>query len=433
MLTCMICGYTHETMIHYAHVRKHGITTEDYKKRFPGSALRIQTEESRKKSSASKKGKPSNLLGRSFSEEHRRNISKSVKERTQQDSFVHWNSGRTTPDSVKKKISDSNKNIVNIGNIRQRQGKHDRIKTGAEMFNCTVLRIDDNISRTTAICNTCKNTFSFTSQIFYPNRLAKSKKLCPSCAPRVTYASKSEIELLNFIKTLDPHCIPNDRSLLNGKEIDILCKGQKIGFEFTGLFWHAEKQNPSVLHLQEKFVKMENLGYRLITVFEDEWKEYRGKVENLVARALQVGQKIDSQYCKCRLIDNKEAEQFCAENSFSVFEITPLTVGVFNSGSLIAIASFYQTINEVQISNFCVKLGFVSDCLDRMMSFNGGTSFVINTDNRWGEGDYLKSIGFIAVDQGIPKKWATDYKSRQLTEGQDSIWDCGTTKWKRSP
>ena len=75
MLKCAICGYEHEFMIAPTHIKKHGLTTLEYKQKFPESALRIQTEFSKNKISQNKKGKSNEKLkNRVFSEEHKLKI-----------------------------------------------------------------------------------------------------------------------------------------------------------------------------------------------------------------------------------------------------------------------------------------------------------------------------------------------------------------------
>ena len=56
MLTCKIRGYEHPTMISPSHLKAHGVTGVEYKTKFPGSILRIQTLEAQAKIAASKAG-----------------------------------------------------------------------------------------------------------------------------------------------------------------------------------------------------------------------------------------------------------------------------------------------------------------------------------------------------------------------------------------
>lgn len=36
--------------------------------------------------------------------------------------------------------------------------------------------------------------------------------------------------------------IPNDRTILEGKEIDILLSDLNIGFEYDGIYWHKDRE-----------------------------------------------------------------------------------------------------------------------------------------------------------------------------------------------
>lgn len=316
MLKCRFCEYSHPTMLSPMHIKKHGISTAEYKQLFPNDVLRIQTQSSLEKISNSKKGKSSKLAGVPKTKEHIEKQRASLKASYKSGKIKHWNIGRETPDFVKQKIADGNRNKENAGNIRQRKEKHNRIQEGAISKNCTVLSIDENTGKTTAICNNCSLEFSFTHQVFYEMRLSKTKKLCPACEPRETYSSIGEQELLKFIQTEYAGIIvPNDRTLLGGLEIDVYLPELKLGFEYTGLYWHAEKQNPEHMHLLWKKQFANRLGVRLITIFEDEWINKTEIVKSRIrALLMKTPRKIFARKCKLVIPTPSEKNDFLQRN-----------------------------------------------------------------------------------------------------------------------
>lgn len=67
-------------------------------------------------------------------------------------------------------------------------------------------------------------------------------QLCPICNPG-KISSKGELELRKYIMDNYPQLkiLPNDRTILEGKEIDILLPELNIGFEYDGIYWHKDR------------------------------------------------------------------------------------------------------------------------------------------------------------------------------------------------
>ncbi len=93
--------------------------------------------------------------------------------------------------------------------------------------------------------------------------------------------SEMENELAVFILSLGVTVKQNDRTVLNGNEIDIYLPELKIGIEFNGLYWHAEStgNKPKNYHLN-KTVGCAKKGVRLIHIFENEWLLKKRIVKN---------------------------------------------------------------------------------------------------------------------------------------------------------
>lgn len=88
-----------------------------------------------------------------------------------------------------------------------------------------------------------------------------------------------EKEIYNFINSLNVESIENDKTLLNGLEIDILLPKHKLGIEYNGLYWHSEQFKDKNYHINKTKLCEEN-GYRLIQIFEDEWNDKKEIVKS---------------------------------------------------------------------------------------------------------------------------------------------------------
>lgn len=117
-------------------------------------------------------------------------------------------------------------------------------------------------------------------------------KGCPKCG---NHYSKYEDEICAFIKENNENIRTeqHNRTILNGKEIDIYIPELKIGIEFNGLRWHTEwfANKGSDYHLK-KTEECNRQGIGLIQIFEDEYINHKELVLNKIKHILK--QKRDS-------------------------------------------------------------------------------------------------------------------------------------------
>lgn len=98
------------------------------------------------------------------------------------------------------------------------------------------------------------------------------KTKCPKCS--CVGFSNQEKELADYLKTLSSNeIIENDRTILEGKELDILIPSLNIAIEYDGLYWHNNLNN------YYKFEKCREKGIRLIQINEWEWKVQNDKIK----------------------------------------------------------------------------------------------------------------------------------------------------------
>lgn len=97
-----------------------------------------------------------------------------------------------------------------------------------------------------------------------------SMPMCESCRYSIT-SSKYEQEIYEYISTFYAgEVIQNNRSILNGKELDLYYPEKKIAIEFNGDYWHNEDHKPANYHYG-KFKECYDLGIILVSIFENDW------------------------------------------------------------------------------------------------------------------------------------------------------------------
>lgn len=127
---------------------------------------------------------------------------------------------------------------------------------------------------------------------------------CPVCATH-TFSSTGERELADAVRALvgpGVEVLTNDRSLLSGRELDVVVPSRHVAVEYEGLWYHSEAmQRDTASHL-DKVRACARLGYRLVLVWEDDWRRRRDVVVAMLAHKLHA---LDRLAIACPGIDPK--------------------------------------------------------------------------------------------------------------------------------
>jgi hypothetical protein len=247
---CKICGKGMKTL--GPHFKSHGITARDYQQMFPGAPTyseeeRLKACERAEKSNAKFKGqkrdpaigekikstkkanpKPNGWLGRKHSEETKQKQSTKKKELFASGEIVHWNTGNTTSEETKQKISEGTKGykfteeqykrweeaMIELRSdpnyVAPMQGKEHSSKTRAKLsisakrnaarqfkqstqrvtlhlsqFNINVVLREKNLY--SLECGNCNTIFTRTAGVLTPQRYEfYNGEYCPTCYPSET-------------------------------------------------------------------------------------------------------------------------------------------------------------------------------------------------------------------------------------------------------
>jgi hypothetical protein len=160
--------------------------------------------------------------------------------------------------------------------------------------------------------------------------------------------STGEQELSDFIRAHydGDDIIQSDRTILDGKELDIYIPSKQIAVEFNGLFWHCSRFKDKLFH-QEKALNCEKLGINLITIWEDDWTDNRNVVESMLLAKL--GKQTDRVYArktKAVEISHKTASEFLKNTHIQGETIASVWYGLFQSDELVATIGFKKTSRE---------------------------------------------------------------------------------------
>jgi hypothetical protein len=281
--------------------------------------------------------------------------------------------------------------------------------------------------------------------------------------------SKQELDILNNIKLFaNFEILNNDRNIIYPYELDIVIPSKKLAIEYCGLYWHSELAGKDKNYHLNKLNMCIEKGYRLITIFEDEWLNKQEIVESRLLNILNCSEKLKTIYarkCKIKEISATEARIFCEQNHLQGYTGSRIKLGAYYNDELVSVMTFAKPSiskganpNELdtwELSRFCSKLNFrvvgiASKLLkhfERNYSWNKIFSYA---DRRWSTGNVYEKLGFKFIKKTQTNYWyvrrgerihrfnlrkkstepkdVTEWTLRQ-EEGWNRIWDCGNLKY----
>lgn len=315
-------------------------------------------------------------------------------------------------------------------------------------------------------CNVCGSTEELPSETLkYRHR--EFGNSCAQCCQITPNSSQAENSIANFISQMNINVIRNTKDIIPPKEIDIWLPDYKLGIEYCGLYWHSESRSKDKNYHNFKLEQCRNFGYRLITIFEDEWLQRPEIVKSRLRNLLGVGiTRIGARNCKIVEITNKMARDFCNNNHIQGAGKSSYSLGLYLNNKLVSVMSFSGLSpakgskpkkDHWELSRFCSLInhnitGGASRLFKHFIKYKSPQQVISYSDNRWNTGDLYQKLGFDYAGLTPLNYWYIDYanicrihryalrknkndkieltewENRQL-QGWDRIWDCGNTKW----
>lgn len=267
----------------------------------------------------------------------------------------------------------------------------------------------------------------------------------------------------------------DDWTILDNKfELDIAIPDYKIAIEYCGLHWHGENINGDKArnkHLQ-KMKLARDKGYRLITIFSDEWLLRKNQVIGYLKSILgKIDNKIGARECTFSKVELCDIYTFMDENHIQ-HPSGNIAYKLEYNNQIVAAMIFRKTSKRrlgeteegvYELTRYAVQNGYLvnggfSKLLSSFIKDFNPKQVISFSDNRWSAGGVYLRNGFVADKVNYPNYWyfkkCRDYprfnkakfrkdKIFKLTDtiiedtewnmmqelGYDRIWDCGTTRW----
>lgn len=267
------------------------------------------------------------------------------------------------------------------------------------------------------------------------------------------------------------HDLQAEIFLSNGQRMDLFDPITKIGIEYCGLYWHNENSlTPRGRNYHaDKMKAAAKDGYRLITVFEDEYKDRPNAIVNRLLVILGHSKTVlQARKCRVEPVDTITAKAFLNEQHVQGSPLVfKYAFGLIHAGALVGLMTGGDhhrqgRPGDLVLSRLCfapqvhvtggAKRLFKKFCLRGTQ--DGYARVVTWSDNRWTLGDVYARFGmalekelrpdYSYVLQANPSRRFSKQSQKKsntgcpkgMTEsvwmeqrGFSRIWDCGHRRW----
>ena len=280
-----------------------------------------------------------------------------------------------------------------------------------------------------------------------------------------TSRSQAEVTITEYIRSLGFEVLTNDRTIIKPKELDIVIPKAKLAIEFCGLYWHSEEYKDKNYH-KDKLQLVNDQGYQLITIFEDEWINFPNAIRSAIKHKLmQSNLKLFARKTTVhQIFDLDIIEQFYNKTHIQGWDKgSTLTYGLNYNSAYVAMMSFEKhKPNQMYLTRYATEMqvvGGASKLLTYFSNNNPTVNQIISfADLRWSNGNLYDKLGF-KLDKIIPPDYQyvingqrhhkfnfrkhnlkqylkADVDINQLTETEimkqldvPKIWDCGKLRY----
>ena len=232
---------------------------------------------------------------------------------------------------------------------------------------------------------------------------------CPECYN--TFISNKEYEIYKWIASIySGTIIQHDKSVLNGKELDIYIPDKNIAIEFNGDYWHSSERKDKRYHLN-KTQRCQEQGIRLIHIFEHEFNLKRNIIESIIKNSIGIiDNKIYARKTIVKELSQKDYSKFLELNHIQGSINSKYRYGLYYQDELVSVIGFGKSrfkSDEFELYRFCSKLntsvvGGFSKLISHFMKQNICSEFVTYVDrSKFDASGYFK-IGFELLSETEP-------------------------------
>jgi len=247
-----------------------------------------------------------------------------------------------------------------------------------------------------------------------PDNILYGGNRCPGCSSSEN-RSRMELEVFDFIAGIYSGKVEsNNRSILDGKELDIYIPDLNLALECNGIYWHSDRMGKGKNYHLGKSTACAERKIRLIHIFENEWVLKKSIVKSRLRNMLGISDRVYARSCLIKPIDNKDKDAFLIESHIQGTCPASVNLGLYLGDELVALMTFgksrFSKKYEWELIRYCNKLGLsvvggASRLFKRFIKLYDPGSIVSYSDKRWNTGDLYGILGFSHHHTSPPSYW----------------------------
>jgi hypothetical protein len=259
----------------------------------------------------------------------------------------------------------------------------------------------------------------------YGKKLIRSRLIDMGVELRDGYYSSVEDEIIEWLNSIGIKNIDkNNKTILNGKELDIYLPDYKLAIEYNGLYWHSESKGRDRKYHLNKTEECEDQGIQLLHIFEDEWYDKEDIVKNIIKTKLGISNKLYARKCVVKELKSNECKTFLEENHIQGYIAAKVNLGLFYENELVSLLTLRQSrFNskyDWEIARYVNKAGYsITGGFARLLKHfkdNYSGSIITYSDRRLFDGSIYENNGFNKLKPSSPNYYYTKSLDRQTRQ-----------------
>lgn len=279
--------------------------------------------------------------------------------------------------------------------------------------------------------------------------------------------SNAELIVVEFLNQHNIRYEQSNRTILDGKEIDIYLPDYDLGIEIDGLYWHSEGHLPDKHYHLEKTNLASRKKIQLIHITDFEILNKFDIVKNRILSRLGKLPRIHARKCATVSVTYSDYELFMNKNHIQGVAKASIRYGLLYENELVAIMAFsksrYNRSYEWELIRYATTSAVIGGASKLLTAFKrdfAPKSIISYADLRWNSGEMYDKIGMNYSHTSPPNYWYIEngklvhrnkfqkHKLSVLLEkydphlsewenmklnGYDRYWDCGNKVyvWKK--
>jgi len=356
--------------------------------------------------------------------------------------------------------------------LRAKAQKTNIIKYGIEFPSCNHITEENyNLLNNAAWLdeqNKTKSVKELMTQLGVGQSVINSRYRKYGIIPTKFKNSALENEVCKFLDSLGLTYIRNDRTILNGKEIDIFIPLHNLAIECNGSYWHAELQGKGNKYHLSKTDGCEIQEINLLHIWEHEWELKQEIIKSILSSRVGKYKRIYGRKCVIRNVSTAEERKFLNLNHIQGYCQSSVAIGLYYEGTLVSLMTFGKNRfrkSSTELLRYCniintSVLGASSKLFSTYIKMYEPVEIISYSHCDKFTGNMYKVLNFSHMYRSAPAyyytKDYTNFENRMkyqkhklpklleafdanLTEwqnmqnnGYDRIWDCGNDVWKWS-